>query len=214
MTEINDYKDLHKGTIRIGIPPMLGAFLFPYIFKEFRSIYPGIELIAVEEGTLAIQKQLDQGNLDIAVIMVNDLLPNLETVPITTSEIYVCLPPDHILKDREKVPFSALRDQPFILLKENTYGRQMILQECMKHDFIPNIVFSSSQIETILGLVEKGAGITFLLESIVRKHSNVISRPLLDPLGVRAGLAWNRDRYISNASRAFIDFIKEFPFQF
>ena len=30
--EVNDYKQLQKGTIKIGIPSMIGAYLFPRIF--------------------------------------------------------------------------------------------------------------------------------------------------------------------------------------
>ena len=30
--EVNDYKSLQRGTIKIGIPSMIGAYLFPKIF--------------------------------------------------------------------------------------------------------------------------------------------------------------------------------------
>lgn len=214
VAEMNDCKTHRKGSIRIGIPPMLGAFLFPYIFKEFQQAYPSIELTIVEEGTLAIQAQLEHGELDIGVIMIAELLPCLAVAPITTGEICVCLPLSHPLRRFPRIPFPELRNEAFILLKEDTYARQLVLEECARHQFSPRIVFSSSQIETLLGLVEQGTGITFLLETILRKHSNVVSRPLANPLFIQAGLAWNKDRYISNAAHAFIDFIKEFPFAF
>ena len=35
--EVNDYKQLQKGTIKIGIPPMMGAYLFPKIFSSSSS---------------------------------------------------------------------------------------------------------------------------------------------------------------------------------
>lgn len=212
--EMDDYKYSHKGTIRIGIPPMLGAFLIPRIFKEFREIYPGIELLSVEEGTLAIQKQLEQGDLDVAVIMMNDLSANLEVVPITTGELCVCLPAGHPLDIFEKIPIWELKEEPFVLLQESTYVRKLILQECAKHGFTPKIAFSSSQIITLLGLVEQGVGITFLLESIVKKEADLIVRPLAQPISFKAGLAWSKNRYISNATRAFIDFIKAFSLSF
>jgi len=146
--------------------------------------------------------------------MITSMAARLATVPITTGEFLVCLPPNHMLGHLAQIPFSKLRDQSFILLQEGTYARQLILEECAKHQFSPHIVFSSSQIETILGLVEQGTGITFLLETIVRKHSTIISRSLAEPLFIQAGLAWNKDRYIAKASQAFIDFIKGFPFKF
>ena len=36
--EVNDYKQLQKGTIKIGIPSMIGAYLFPKIFSSFQQL--------------------------------------------------------------------------------------------------------------------------------------------------------------------------------
>ena len=210
--EMNDYRTLQKGGIRIGIPPMLGAFLFPYIFSKFQQVYPNWTLDTVEGGTLAIQTQLEGGELDVGVIILSDQSVHLETLPITTGEIAVCLPQGHPLGTFPRVSMEQLKDLPFILLQEDAYSRQLVIKECAKYQFSPRIVFSSSQIETILGLVEQGAGISFLIEIIVQKHANIISRPLAEPLCVKIGLAWNKSRYLSKASLAFINFIKEYPF--
>jgi len=210
--EMNDYRTLQKGSIKIGLTPTIGAALFPYIFTKFQQAYPHLDVSIVEEGSLAVRSLLEQGELDIGVLIFSNMSPRLETVPITAGQIFVCLPSDHPFGKRyASIPFSELKDQPFILFKEDTYSRQLILEECAKHEFVPRIVFSSSQIETIMGLVEQGAGISFLLDAIVRKRSTIISRPLADPLFVRAGLAWNKERYLSNAAKTFIDFIHVFP---
>jgi len=210
--EMNDYRTLQKGVIRIGIPPMLGAFLFPYIFSKFQQVYPHWTLDTVEGGTLAIQTQLERGELDVGVIILSAMSVHLETLPITTGELAVCLPHEHPLSIFPRISMEQLRDEPFILLHEDAYSRQLVIEECLKCQFSPRIVFSSSQIETILGLVEQGAGISFLIDTIVQKHSNIISRPLAEPLCIKIGLAWNKDRYLSKASHAFINFIKDYPF--
>lgn len=210
--EMSDYRTLQKGSIKIGLTPTIGAALFPFIFAKFRQAYPQLEVSITEEGSLAVRSLLEQGELDIGVLIISNISRRLSVVPITAGQIFVCLPPGHPLgKLHSSIPFAELKDQPFILFKEDTYSRQLILEECAKHQFEPRIVFSSSQIETILGLVEQGAGISFLMDAIVRKRSSIISRPLSEPLFVRAGLAWNRDRYLSNAARTFIDFINDSP---
>lgn len=135
----------------------------------------------------------------------------METSLITSGQILACLPLNHPLHQLASIPFSQLKNQPFILFKEDTYSRQLILAECAKHQFAPEIIFSSSQIETIVRLVEQGAGITFLLDAIARNHAGIISRPLAKPLFIQAGLAWNKKRYLSNAAKAFIAVVKDFP---
>ena len=208
MMEMNDYKNLQKGAIQIGIPPMLGAFLFPYIFNRFQQQYSQLELDVVEEGSLAICNKLEQGAIDVGVITISSLPSCVTSVPITTGEVHVCLPPEHPLGNLSCISFVELREEPFILLKEDTYVHQLILNQCAKYNFSPHIIFSSSQIETILGLVEQGAGITFLLGAIAQRHSNIVSKPLKQALFLQAGLAWNQERYLSKAAQAFIDFIK------
>ncbi|MFZ5754419.1 MAG: LysR family transcriptional regulator [Bacillota bacterium] len=208
MLEMNDYRDLQKGSIKIGIPPMIGSFLFPEIFANFKTLYPHLELCIIEEGSIAIRKLLEKGELDLGIVIISHPSPLLETLPITKGEILLCLPPNHPLVHCSSVPFFQLRGESFILLKEDTYHRQIIMEECSKNKFTPNIILSSSQIETIRGLVAKGVGISFLLDVIARKSADVISLPLSEPLFIEIGLAWKKDKYLSKASQVFIEFVK------
>ena len=207
--EMKDYKTVRKGLIRIGITPTIGAAFFPYIFTEFQQAYPNVEVTIAEEGSLAVRSKLEAGELDIGILIISNMPPRLETALITTGQILVCLPLKHPLGNLANIPFRELSNQRFILFNEDTYIRKLILEECTKYQFTPQIIFSSSQIETILGLVEQGAGISFLLDTIVQKKPTVISRPLADPLFIHVGIAWNNERYLSNAVRAFINFAKK-----
>ena len=207
--QMTDCSALNHGYIRMGITPTTSSVIFPRIFTEFHTRYPHIQLTSVEEGSFAIVNLLEQGELDIGIIIISDLASNLEILPLTTKRIVLCLPTKHPLANRKNITFKVLKDYPFLLFKEDTYLRQIILQECKKNQIIPNIAFSSSQIETIIGLVQEGAGITFLLDATVGKYADIVGRPLASPLTVQMGLAWNKDKYLSKAARALIDFVAE-----
>ncbi len=207
ITEMKDLQLLQKGSIKIGIPPMIGAFLFPHIFAQFRKHYPLLELSAIEGGSLSVQKLIEQGKIDVGIITKSTPSAALEFLPITTGQILICLNTDHPLSKLSSIPFNLLKDQPLIMLKEDTYIRQIINAECNKHHFTPNIVFSSSQVETIIGLIEQGIGISLLFDAITQKRTTVQSRPLTEPIYFEIALVWNRNRYLSNAAKAFIDFI-------
>jgi DNA-binding transcriptional LysR family regulator len=207
--EMNDYRSLQQDFIRIGITPVTGTIFLPHVFTKFQQVYPNVQVTIVEEEFLTIRDQLEQGELDIGLINISNVSPSLETTLITTGQLLACLSPNHPLGKFASIAFSELKDQTFILFKGDPCSRQMILEESNKHQFIPQIIFSSSQIETILGLVEQGAGISFLLDTVVCKHSNIFKRPLANPLFVKVGLAWNKKKYMSNASKAFIDFVRK-----
>ena len=66
--EVNDYKSLQRGTIKIGIPSMIGAYLFPKIFTSFREKYPHLDIRLFEEGSIAIREQLERDELDFGIV--------------------------------------------------------------------------------------------------------------------------------------------------
>ena len=207
--QMTDSRVLDTGYVSLGITPTTSSVLFPRIFADFHTHYPHINLTSVEEGSLAVVKLLEQGELDIGIIINSELASNLEILPLKTEQVVLCLPTSHPLVGSKWITFKTLKDYPFLLFKEDTYLRQIILQECTKKQITPKIAFSSSQIETIVSLVQEGAGVTFLLDSTVRKYANIVGLPLAEPLIVQMGLAWNKDRYLSKAAHAFIDFVSE-----
>lgn len=210
--EMKDLSLLQKGSIRLGVPPMIGAFLFSHIFVQFHKAYPNLQLIAEERGSMSILPQLEQGGLDVGIITIPNTSHDLEILPLTSGQFLVCMAYGHSLSRLSSIPFSELAHEPFILLKADSYSRHIIIQECKKYQFNPQIIFSSSQIETVFDLVEQHVGISFFLDVIVKKHPTILARPLNHPLYLHVGLAWNKNRYLSNATRAFIDFVASLKF--
>ena len=209
ITEMDDYRSLQKGTVRVGITPIMGAVLFPFAFALFQRRFPNLDISVMEEGSLAIRNRLERGELDVGILITSDIPACLETVPITRGQILVCFPPDHPLGRHARIPFQALHDQPLILFREDTYSRKIILDECAKFKFTPRIVFSSNQIGTIMELVKEGVGISFFIEEIANRQQGILCRPLDEPLYLVAGLAWHRERCLPTAVKTFIDSFPE-----
>ncbi|WP_432663853.1 LysR family transcriptional regulator [Wukongibacter baidiensis] len=206
-TEMRDYGLLKKGNLKIGIPPMIGTYLFPHIFVNFKNLYPQIKLSIYEKGSLETRMMIEKGDLDLGIVIISEPSKQLETMAISQSEILVCLNKTHHLCDKESLEFKDLKDEPLIMLKEGFYHRQKIMEHFKKHKISPNIVLSSNQLQTIKSLVVQGVGISFLLKEIVENDNRIVSLPLKKSMDVTIGLAWKRDRYLSNASKGFIKFI-------
>jgi DNA-binding transcriptional LysR family regulator len=206
--EMREYRELKRGSLILGVPPMIGSFLFPHIFAGFRRLYPSIHLKVVEEGSLAVHKLLENEELDLGIVIIIDQSPSLSVQPITESEILLCVSQDHPLSQMPAIAFETLKGEPFILFQEDTYHRHIILHECRQHGFEPNVLLSSSQIETIKGLVAKNLGVSFLLDAIVCNDNQIKGIPLNNPLRISIGLAWKKDRYLSKSAQAFIEFLR------
>jgi len=208
--EIQDYVSLQKGTIKLGLPPMLGTFFLPAIFADFQKQYPAIEIIAIEAGSLRIRDLVKIGEIDVAIAVINESEPQLDTLQLARGEIHVCLANKHPLGQLPVLSFDQLRDEAFVLIPDGTYVRRTINAEFKRHHINPRVVLSSGQVQTLLRLVRKGVGISFLIDFIARQHPDIIVRPLVNPLPIEVGLTWKKDRCPSHAALAFFEFMTQF----
>lgn len=206
--EVNDYKQLQKGTIKIGIPSMIGAYLFPKIFSSFQRKYSHLDVYLYEEGSMKIREQLERDELDFGIVIISDASPSLQLLPMSTNQIVACVPESHPLAEKSSLCIQDMADTDLIMLKEGSFLRHLVLQKLKAASITPNIVLESNQIETIKGLVSSGVGIAYLLDFIVEGTPGIKSLPMSEPIFVDVGLAWKKDRYISKAAQSFIDFCK------
>lgn len=206
--EVNDYKQLQKGTIKIGIPPMIGAFLFPKIFSSFQRLHPHLDIYLYEEGSMAIREQVERDELDFGIVIITDASPSLRLLPMSTCQLMACIPEDHPFAKKNSFSLSELVDTDLIMLKEGSYLRHVVLQLLKAESITPNIVLESNQVETVKGLVASGVGIAFLMDFVVRNTPGIKIIPLEKPVFVEVGLAWKKDRYISRAAQSFIDYCR------
>ncbi|MCX5775180.1 MAG: LysR family transcriptional regulator [Firmicutes bacterium] len=61
-----------KNHFRMGIPPMIGTFLFPPMFKKFREAHPEIEIEMIEYGSLQTRVLVEDESIDLAIAIVED----------------------------------------------------------------------------------------------------------------------------------------------
>ena len=206
--EVNDYKQLQKGTIKIGIPSMIGAYLFPKIFSSFQHLYPHLDIYLYEEGSMTIREQLERDELDFGIVILSDASSSLQLLPMARNQIVACVPENHPLARKNSININDISGTDLIMLKEGSFLRYMVLNKLKMANISPNIVLESNQIETIKGLVSTNVGISFLLDFIVKGTPGIKILPFEDPIYVDLGLAWKKERYISKAAQSFIDFCK------
>lgn len=207
--EVNDYKQLQKGTIKIGIPPMMGAYLFPKVFSGFRHLHPNLDVLLYEEGSLTIREKLESDELDFGIILVPPLTPNLNVLRMSRNQLMVCVAQNSPLARKSKIKPEDIAASDLIMMKEGSYLREVVQNKLSALEISPRTVLESGQIVTIKGLVAHKVGIAFLLDFICEDSAGIKSIPFYEPIFVDIGLAWKKEKYVSKAAQAFIDFCKQ-----
>lgn len=206
--EVNDYKQLQKGTIKIGIPSMIGAYLFPKIFSGFQKKFAHLDIYLYEKGSMSIRESLERDELDFGIVIISNASPSLQLLPMSTNQVVACVPEDSPLAQKDSLSWSDVSNIDLIMLKEGSFIRNLIQQKLKEHNIQPNIILESNQIETIKGLISSNVGMAFLLDFVVQDTPHIKTLPIED-IFVDVGLAWKKDRYISKAAQSFINFCQD-----
>ncbi|WP_251441468.1 LysR family transcriptional regulator [Veillonella intestinalis] len=210
--EVKDEKHKLSGTVTIGIPPMISAYLFTPLLNHFRQEYPQWELNVLVEGSVGVSERVLAEEADLGIVIIDTISPKLEAIPLFKSEHKLCIPSQHPFHSYKKVPFDYLKEESLILMKIDSVHRQNVLAHCEACGFLPKIVLSSNQIETNIDSVAKGVGLSFLLDIANLNRNDVELISMDPPLTVTIGLVWRKNKYLSYAMKDLINFIKQIPF--
>ena len=211
--EIGNLSKLKKGRVRIGIPPIIGSSFFPAVIGSFKAKYPDIDIRLTEVGSKVIIDELEKGNLDVGIVCSYPSdRDGYHIYPLVKSQLMVGVHVDNPLAERDILSFGDLRDEGFVLFKEDFSLYDSIIEGCTQNGFSPNIICNSSQKDFILEMVASRMGIT-CLPHITCAHVNDDSIrfvPLESPkIYLNLLISWKRNRYLSYASREWIRFTSD-----
>lgn len=210
-TELNEVTNLQKGVIRIGIPPMVGEMFFPRIIGLFHKKYPNIKIKLLEVGSKTVEEGVEDGSLDVGVAVLPIKPDTFESYEFAKNPIMLVVESGHRLAGRETAKFSDLKDESFILYRQDFGLYEMIHNACNLAGFAPDIVCETSQWDFMARIVADGLGIALLPQQVCQelKNKNVTVIPLDSPkIYWHLALIWRQDAYMPQASQKWISFAK------
>lgn len=207
MIEIEERKGLEKGSVTIGLPSTVGSYYFPKIIYQFKKVYPNIQIFLVEEGAIKLLNMIENGLIDLGVVVSPVTSEKVESVPLLSQEMFICLSKENPLSNRKSVSFKDLENDSFILFKEGYFYRKFILSECSKAGFSPHTILESSQMEMIKSLISLNLGISLFTKMVVENDPRIITVPLDPPSFLNLSIAWKKEKYLTRAASAMLDFI-------
>ncbi|MFC0112443.1 LysR family transcriptional regulator [Kibdelosporangium aridum] len=104
------------GTLGVGCYAPLAALHLPSLIAGFRERHPEVHVEYVEGTLLELQRGLQQGTCELALLYRQDLLPGIAAEVLYDRQPSVLLPANHRLAGNRTVPMRELAQEPFILL--------------------------------------------------------------------------------------------------
>tara|TARA_R110001599_G_scaffold7742_2_gene37322 strand:+ start:288 stop:1169 length:882 start_codon:yes stop_codon:yes gene_type:complete len=204
---LEDLKNLEQGTIRFGVSAMMGSYYFPKVLTEFKQKYPKIKIQLIDQGTAALEKMLQNGELDLALIRGDLENPQLRYTELINEEIVAGMSNLHPLALEQTISLEQFCQQPLVLFHQGYFLREVVSQYAKDHHLDLDVRMETNLIELQKSLVRNEVGITTCLSRILHNEQKMTSVPFEPNIEFKLSLAWKKSHSLSNASKAFMSFL-------
>jgi len=198
--------DQARGSLHIGVVPILNVALMPRLLGLFAAEHPGVTLIVEEISSTEIETALEDGRMDVGLGFLTRHSPNLHYERLCEDAFALVVAENHPWKDRGAVPVADLHGQRLLQLPDSFVMRRMADEICRRHQARPRTVAEINAIGTLLrslAALEAGA----LMPNIAlrgREGLNLKAIPLLgNDLSLEIGLLRLIDAETNSAMGTF-----------
>lgn len=203
--QVDDLHGVQSGIIRIGTFSSVATHWLPNIIKAFQKDYPGIDYELLLGDYTEIEEWIIEGRVDCGFLRL-PTKPDLETITLQQDRLMAILPTDHPLAVLDKVPISALCDEPFMLLEKG--AKAEVSEVFERNNLQPRVHFTTWDDYAVMSMVESGLGISILPELILKRIPYRIAAKELDVPAYRTIVLALRDKKTASlAVKRFIEYL-------
>jgi DNA-binding transcriptional LysR family regulator len=208
---IGELRGLSRGTLRLGANETTCLYVLPEVLAAFMRSYPQVQVDIQRAITRSITERVIKGTLDFGIVTLPIRNARLQAITIHRDELALIVGPDHALAARRSVKMTDLENEPFILHKIGTTTRERLMKHFDDGGVKMKVTMELASIETIKRFVSIGMGISIVPRLCIAKELEEGSLKALSIRDARfqrkLGLIYNKNRYQSQAARAFLELI-------
>jgi DNA-binding transcriptional LysR family regulator len=199
-TEIIRSEIANYQKIWLGVPPIIGATIFPKIMQQLGP--EEIDAITmVESGSNNMYELLDQDKVDLGFIGRTAPAKNKEydSTFIMKSPFVFVLPTGHPLASRPSLSITDFKGERFITMGE-TFTQQKVLLNLLQSNGMTeeiNNIYITNELMTEHGLIAAGNGVGLMMKLAVENRADLVTVPLDEPIDFYIYLVQKRDHQLS-----------------
>lgn len=194
------------GTVVLGYMNSATMIDLPALLRDFSQRHDRVtvRLKVADRGTDGLVNMLLSGELDLALIMHYEHVPDLEAIPVSRSPMHLTVPTAHPLAGATGISLERLSNESFVDFPEG-FGPRQIADAAFKSAGVQrHIAYEAMDIVSVGELVDNGLGIAFLPDFISDELPNTRVARLEDELpDMVVSVATLKRRQLSAAGQAF-----------
>jgi DNA-binding transcriptional LysR family regulator len=189
--EIAELAGLRRGRLRVGATPSLCVGVLADVLAVFHDSYPGISLQIREGGSQDLVTDLEDGQLDLALVIHQRDRPPAGDVPLLLTPVLreelVAISAaggqaglDETLGDHAGIV--ELARHPLVVNRQGYELREVVLSACAAAGVTPRIAVEGGEMDAVLRMVERGLGVA-IVPSLVLAGRHGLHTTRLDGSG-------------------------------
>jgi DNA-binding transcriptional LysR family regulator len=210
---VEEMRKLKRGILRLGTSKAYARYFMPFLISSFHEAFPHIKVHLDEGSSMDILRSLLDLKNEVALIARVEEDSNVTFLPFKRDQLMLILSPGHALAKKRSVCVDDLVNEPMIMKEMGSGTRKQVNDLFSRKGLTPNVLMETSNTEFIKQLVQRGEGISFLVEEAVaveirEKRLATVAvtgeNPFLD-----VSIAYLKDQHLSHPAKAFVDMLKK-----
>jgi len=205
-------KDLgnERNKLRLGVPPMIGSIILPYIYRDFCRLHPDITLEIIEDGRSSLLDKLSENYLDMIFLLHNNSLEEkFSSTKIARLEIVCCASKDNVIAEYKSVTPHLLKNTPLVLFENSFFQTEEIKKWFAYENITPNIILQTKQLSTMLTMISSNVAAGFTFRELTETNKDFIAFPTENPMYADASLVWKKDSYYFSCMDKFRKYVDD-----
>jgi DNA-binding transcriptional LysR family regulator len=181
------------GELTVGFTMCAAYSVVPILTRLYMAAFPKVTLRMRELMPNALERDLKEGVIDLAITFPGSEAPDLQTQALLREPLNVVLPHDHRLARARRLKISDLAGERFLIVPRDQAPslHDSIVLRCQAAGFTPTIGLEVYLQQTIVNFVAEGLGVAFVPASMRRSQikgavfKQVPDPPMVDQVVVR-----------------------------
>lgn len=195
--------------VKVGVPPMVGSFLFPNAFVNFKTKFPNIQFEISEMGSTDIINLIKEEVIDIAIVTgVPEAHLALNFELLLETELLYCVGNKHPLYHQSVIRYEQLRGEPIIFFPQGYFSRQLIVEYMKEHGIELNFIINCQQISTMKSFVQNNIASSFLMPEII-DNETIHALRFDKSIPISIYMTWKKDIFLHSELVKFLNFMRD-----
>jgi len=224
ITALKHLENIENGLLTIGTIPSIPQYNITQLLSEFQKLYPETTIKIIEDDPINLLHYLENEKCELIfnredkTSLKNSYLSQrfLTHIPYMKDKLVAVVKKTHPLAKEKSITLQQLKDEHFCFIKEETFMYNLSTSSCQNAGFIPDVIFTSHRIDSILDMVKNQSCVALLMD----KHLDIpifkenASRPLTQipitpTISSQINLCYRNDKPLSDSAKLFLEFMQE-----